>query len=185
MKKLQLSKKGTKYKGKEAIVDNDVFEIVNQYNWTYCNAGCGYARNVKLNNYLHVYIWKLKNGEIPEGLEIEHIDGNGLNCTISNLRLANRSENCCNVGKKKNNTSGYKGISKDGHCKKLKDGTYNEYVYWRARVGKNQRSDGKTYSATFPYTDEGLKEAIEWQKQMEKELHKEYAFSNRPDKDKK
>lgn len=184
MKKLQLSKrdkKGMKYKGKEALIDDDIFHIVNRYNWSYTygsNKKKGYAKQRTMNIYLHQFIWNLKVGNIPKGFYVDHIDGNGLNCQIDNLRLATKSENCCNVGPRKDNKSGYKGISKEisyGHPRK--DGTRKKYIRWNASVTK----DGKTYTKRKPYTNSGLKEAIEWQKEMEKKLHKEYAFSNRPE----
>ena len=43
--------------------------------------------------------------------EVDHIDGNPKNNHISNLRWCDRSINCMNRRKFKNNTSGYKNIS--------------------------------------------------------------------------
>lgn len=48
---------------------------------------------------------------IPDGLEVCHIDGNGLNNRRSNLRLVTRSQNRHNLRISRNNTSGYKGVS--------------------------------------------------------------------------
>ena len=42
---------------------------------------------------VHVIIWKLFNGDIPEGMTIDHIDGNKKNNNLFNLRLLSRSEN--------------------------------------------------------------------------------------------
>jgi hypothetical protein len=131
MKEIQLSKTGKKNKGKyKALIDNDVFEEVNKFDWHYNN---GYARNGKMNILLHRFIWELKVGEIPEALEVEHKDQNGLNCQISNLRLANRSENNCNKTKYKNNTSGFKGISKVVQRHQHKDKIYT-YEYFMEKI---------------------------------------------------
>lgn len=44
----------------------------------------------------HRIIWSLFNGEIPEGMLIDHIDGNRSNNRIENLRLATRIQNNAN-----------------------------------------------------------------------------------------
>jgi hypothetical protein len=60
----------------------------------------------------HRVIWEMLNGPIPDGWEIDHVDGNSLHNTPSNLRLATRYGNASNVGRRKDNTSGYKGVHK-------------------------------------------------------------------------
>jgi hypothetical protein len=71
-----------------------------------------YAKHYKL----HRLIFLMFHGYMPK--EVDHIDGNSLNNKIENLREANRSENNCNVGLKKTNTSGYKGVHWDKNRKK-------------------------------------------------------------------
>lgn len=44
----------------------------------------------------HRLIWIYMYGEIPDNMEIDHIDGDHLNNRISNLRLATRNQNMWN-----------------------------------------------------------------------------------------
>lgn len=45
----------------------------------------------------HIIIWEAFNGPIPEGMVIDHIDGNRSNNKLSNLRLVTQSENMKNA----------------------------------------------------------------------------------------
>lgn len=68
-------------------------------------------RQIRLNGVLyleHQLVWLLENSEIVDLLD--HRDGNGLNNTISNLRLADRVINGRNCLRKSNNTSGVTGV---------------------------------------------------------------------------
>lgn len=47
----------------------------------------------------------------PEGMTIDHIDGNTLNNRKSNLRIVLEKDNHKNVKKKSTNTSGIRGVS--------------------------------------------------------------------------
>lgn len=46
--------------------------------------------------YVHRIVWETFNGEIPVGMEIDHIDTNRSNNALSNLRLATHRQNCNN-----------------------------------------------------------------------------------------
>lgn len=48
------------------------------------------------NFYLHIYIYQRFNGEIPKGLQIDHIDRNKLNNRLDNLRAVTMSVNYAN-----------------------------------------------------------------------------------------
>lgn len=59
---------------------------------------------------VHRVIWEMHHGSIPDGYEIDHINGVKDNNQIENLRLATKSQNQWNSCKQKNNTSGFKGV---------------------------------------------------------------------------
>ena len=77
---------------------------------------------------IHRVIWEMHNSPIPEKMKVDHIDGNATNNRIENLRLATNSENSMNSRMKKNNTSGYKGVSYRKDSGK-----------WRASIRKGDR----------------------------------------------
>jgi len=64
---------------------------------------------------MSVIIWEMHNGEVPAGMDVDHIDGNRLNNVLQNLRLATRSQNLQNRGKHNVGfvpQSKYKGVSR-------------------------------------------------------------------------
>lgn len=91
-------------------------------------AGCVKGRGNKKSAYRHVSIkgrkylvhriaWVYVYGVLPDA-DIDHIDGDGLNNSLANLRLASRSENNRNRGAQCNSKSGLKGVSwHGGHAK--------------------------------------------------------------------
>jgi hypothetical protein len=75
-----------------------------------CPNGSGYLTMVhdKRKYYLHQLVFLMHHGYIPSN--IDHIDGNGSNNRIENLRLATVSENMYNTKINTKNTSGFKGV---------------------------------------------------------------------------
>ena len=67
----------------------------------------------------HRLAWLFINGDWPP-FHLDHIDCNRENNRASNLRPCSRSENQCNRGKPKNNTSGFKGVTFDKQTGKFK-----------------------------------------------------------------
>jgi len=58
----------------------------------------------------HRLIWELEKGPIPKGMEIDHIDHDGTNNKISNLRLVAPGLNAKNRPLNRNNMSGICGV---------------------------------------------------------------------------
>lgn len=75
----------------------------------------GYSdyRSIKVNGVhiqSHIAVWLLYYGEYPRGV-IDHIDGDGLNNDVRNLRDVTMLENSKNRKMDKRNSSGYNGVS--------------------------------------------------------------------------
>lgn len=67
--------------------------------------------------FAHRVVWALVHGAWPIG-EIDHRFGKESGDRIDNLRIATRSQNGSNSKKRKDNTSGFKGVSWDSINKK-------------------------------------------------------------------
>ena len=92
------------------------------------NKGDGYYQIglIQLDYKLHRLVWIYHNGDIPDGMQIDHIDGNPLNNLTENLRLATHGENQHNSKIRSDNTSGVKGVHWNKGNKKWKSQIYVE-----------------------------------------------------------
>lgn len=79
------------------------------------SVGCGVYREIRINGQLHLghrLAWLYVHGSpVPEGLEIDHVDGDGTNNRFSNLRIVTSSGNKHNMSKRSDNTSGVVGVN--------------------------------------------------------------------------
>ena len=112
-------------RGFEAIVDDADYLWLSKYTWharPHRNTVYAQTNLADGDGFRTCQMHRLIMGE-PEG-QVDHEDLDGLNNVRSNIRLATPSQNMCNKGIQRNNSSGYKGVGR--HAGK-----------WRARIAIN------------------------------------------------
>lgn len=113
--------------GKFAIVDDELFEWLNQWKWcAHKNRNTYYAeRGGKGHIQMHREILGLTYGD---GKLSDHINHNGLDNRQSNIRICTNAENLQNQRPQKDKTSKYKGVRWSKVAEK-----------WRAYIKKNKK----------------------------------------------
>lgn len=108
-------------KGYEAVIDAADIPLIAGRNWcakvyprtVYAQRGTMNAKRESVSFLMHRVLISA-----PDGMQVDHIDGDGLNNRRSNLRLATHSQNGKNQKTPSNNTSGIKGVKWDKERKK-------------------------------------------------------------------
>ncbi|RAK52107.1 AP2/ERF family transcription factor [Phenylobacterium deserti] len=151
-------------KGKVAIVDDADFDWLSQWKWMCSNGGRavrgprGEERYPKRHRLIMMHRQLL---QAPDGLEVDHIDGDPLNNQRSNLRLCTHQQNM-------KNRSGYR-------SDKLKGAFFNRSIgRWQAVIVCDGR---RHYLGTFGAE---LDAALAYDKAA-RELHGAFARLNFPD----
>lgn len=99
--------------GKVALVDDDMYDYLNQWKWHVHWTGWHFyaMRTVrksgkKFNIYMHHVVMNVQNGT-----KVDHRNNiETLKNTRDNLRICTSSQNMCNAKIRSDNTSGYKGV---------------------------------------------------------------------------
>ncbi len=150
--------------GLVSTVDDQDYPYLSQFRWY--PTQFGYAARVFGPKKKR--IWMRMHREIlnaPIGTQVDHIDGNKLNNTRSNLRFATASQNHQNRKTSRSNTSGYKGVCKNHKAKRSER--------WRASIVVNHVVINL---GTYP-TAEKAAHAYD---DAAKKCHKEFANLNFP-----
>lgn len=95
--------------GLEAIIDATDVRLVEKEAWraTFPSNGIQYA--AFWGEFSRVFLHRLLMPP-PQGLSVDHINGNPLDNRRSNLRVATHAQNMANRKSHKNNTSGFRGV---------------------------------------------------------------------------
>lgn len=162
MKKIKLTR------GKFAKVDNEDFEYLNQFTWSfYPSHGAGskmfkkggkkkHGQRLKIKYLMHRVIMKA-----PNGIEVDHKNRDTLDNRKKNLRLATRSQNGMNTKFLSHNKCGVKGV----FCE-----TRNGVQLWRVHI--------KVLNSRFFCSFKTFEEAVTARIIFALHFHGEFAFEN-------
>jgi hypothetical protein len=162
---IPMSKQIKLTQGKYAIVDDDMFDYLNQWKWfpaPYANGNLRARRNGRKGEPPSIYMHRVIMGE-PKNKQIDHRDRNGLNNQRYNLRICSWRENSRNsIRNSIYKTSAYKGVIRD-----------KERGKWRAeiQINKNRHHIGRFETEI---------EAAKAYDVAAKKYHKEFAYLNFP-----
>ena len=147
--------------GKVAIVDSDDFERLSKYNWFARKDGRLNRdfRAMRTKNY-HTISMARVIMNAPEGMLVDHINHDTLDNRKQNLRICTKGDNNRNNIIRKDNKSGYKGVSWN-----KKDRV------WRAQIAVN---GVQTYIGSFGTAEK----AAEAYNKKAKELFGEFCVLN-------
>lgn len=112
-------------KGEVALVDDEYYDWLNQWKWTYVD---GYARryqNIKGRRVM-VSMHRELIALLP-GQEVDHIDGNGTNNQKANLRVCSHAENCRNQKLVRDSRTGIKGVDFHKRLRKYRARITHDY----------------------------------------------------------
>ena len=153
-----------------AYIDKEDYELVKDYTWNIRDRDNGYSGyksiSTRINNK-YVTLASLITGYAY----CDHIDRNPLNNRRSNLREATHTENMRNCSKRKDNTSGYIGV------------TWNKRVnMWEAQLNINKKC---LHLGKFTDLIDALKERLRAELKYfgpdfapQRHLFKEYGITN-------
>ncbi len=127
-----------------AQVDDNMFEYLSQWLWCARKSKHTFyvARNEKVGNRvvtttMHRVIMGLSR---EDKRVVDHIDHNGYNNQITNLRICTRSQNCMNRNKIDNATSNFKGVTVV--CSKRFSKKKQDFIYHKVKFRSEIKING-------------------------------------------
>ena len=107
--------------GKVALIDKQDYKELKKYKWSALRhrniyyAGRGHRDPITGKESVILMHRSILN--TPAGMFTDHISGDGLDNRRKNLRVCTRAENNRNAGLRRNNTSGFKGVTRSTRAK--------------------------------------------------------------------
>jgi hypothetical protein len=149
MKEIKLSKQGTKYKGMYvALVDDEDYEKMDNIGWCVLvwKGKPAYARRRIDGKETRMHRFLM--GVTDTNVQVDHINGNGLDNRKCNLRIATNAQNQMNVRKNPKRSKGsiYKGVCGSLNRKKWKAFCTINRVRYMLGTFTNEKDAARAYN---------------------------------------
>lgn len=98
-------------RGRVALVDVRDYPLIADRKWSHAPSGNtpGYATAADSSG--QIFMHRVVLGA-PDGIAVDHVNGNGLDNRRANLRFATQAQNCVNRASRRGSTSAFKGVYK-------------------------------------------------------------------------
>lgn len=134
-------------RGYFALIDAEDVERISPWLWSALErpgrSPYVFRKEKRATIYLHRFLM-----DAPTGLQVDHIDGNGLNCRRSNMRLCTASQNQMNrTNSRSEKSSRYKGVFWSKHHRKWIAQIKLNYINTRLGGFDSEDEAAKAYDA--------------------------------------
>ena len=149
-------------KGMVATVDDEDYQSVSRHKW-HALVGTHHVyavRSVRDDGRKRMIYMHRQITNAPDGMDVDHINGDTVDNSRANLRVSTRSDNMCNQGPSRASTSGYKGVR-----------FHKKHQRWYAAIKK----EGKSHHLGHYKTAEEAARAYD---KAARNLHGEFAYQN-------
>ena len=143
-------------KGEEILFDKEDYEKIKNVCWYLNKEGYVYGR-IRGENAKYVFMHRIVM-DCPEGFDVDHKHGIKTDNRKSELRIVTTAQNEMNKGKRKDSSSGCKGVTWSKRTKK-----------WCARISYNKK---RYWLGTF----DNFEEAVKIRQEAEREYYGEFAY---------
>lgn len=144
----------------EFYFDLEDYDKIKNYCWSVSKSGYVYTKILNKGKPYSLYLHRCIFNNLDSKFDVDHINHNKRDNRKNNLRICEHIKNCLNSTKRKDNTSGVKGVSYRKDRNK-----------WRAEIYVNRKY---LYLGSYDKFEDAVNARIK----AENQYHKQFSFAN-------